>query len=102
MPAHLQQVARGVVPEGGVVGRLGGDDEGALAGAGDGQPHGLQGPQRLAEHRPADLVVPAEGRLGGELVADGVLAALDGRPEVREHRFHGTDAADALSACLAV
>lgn len=64
--AHLEQVARRVVAEGGVLDRVG-DHEGALARTGHGQAHHLQGPQRLAEHRPADLQAAAQLRLGGSL-----------------------------------
>jgi len=101
VPAHLQQVAGRVVAEGGVL-HGAGDHEGALAGLGDGQPHGLQRPQGLAQYRAADLQRAAELGLGGELVADGVVTALDGGAQMRQHRFHGADAPRGLSGCPAV
>ena len=101
MPAHFQQVARRVVAEGGVLDGVR-DHEGALAGAGLGQPHHLEGAQRFAQDRTAHFELPAELRLRGELVPDGVLAALDGVAEVGEHRFHGADAPGCRATCLAV
>lgn len=101
MAPHFEQVAGRVVAEGGVLDRVG-DHEGALAGTGHGQAHHLEGPQCLAQHGAADLETAAELRLGGELVADGVVAALDGVAEVGEHRFHGTDTPRHRPTCLAV
>jgi hypothetical protein len=101
MPTHFQQVARRVVAEGGVLDGVR-DHEGALAGAGLGQSHHLEGAQCLTEHRAAHFELPAQLRLGGELVTDGVLAALDGAAKVGEHRFHGTDAPGCRATCLAV
>ena len=100
--ADLQQVARRVVAEGGVLDGAVGDDEGALAGARDGQPHRLQGPQRLPQHGSADLQAAAQLRLGGQLVPHGVLAALDGAAQMTEHRFHRADAPRDRASCLAV
>lgn len=101
MPAHFQQVAGGVVAEGGLIDRVR-QDERALAALGDGQPHGLQGPEGLPQYGSADLQGAAQLGFRGELVAHGVLTALDGAAQVAEDRFHGTDAPRKGATCLAV
>ena len=93
------EVARGVVAEGRVLDRLAGDDERALAGPGDGQPHGLQGPQRLAQHGPADLQVAGTARPRREACPPTAYSPRSmASAEVREHRFHRTDAPEAVPA----
>lgn len=101
MPAHFQQVAGGVVAEGGVLDRVR-QDERPLAALGDGQAHGLQGPEGFPQHGAADLEGPAQLGFGGELVAHGVVTALDGAAQVAEDRFHRADAPREGASCLAV